>query len=83
MQSGVDARAATVAPPLSLGRVPPRDLDITLTVAIVLALLTAVGVRISSAKAERERAAAFAMAVERLGNGVRGALSEHVELLER
>lgn len=80
---GPRSHAASAAPPLSLGRVPPRDLYITLTVAIVLALLTAVGVRISSAEAERERAAAFAMAVERLGNGVRGAFSEHVELLER
>lgn len=75
---------APIAPSLdSLNRIPPRDIYITLTVAVVLALLTALGVRLSSAEAERERAESFALSVERLGNGVRGALSEHVELVER
>jgi two-component system sensor kinase FixL len=80
---GPRVHAAITSSPDSLNRIPPRDIYITLTVAVVLALLTAVGVRISSAEAERERAESFAMSVERLGNGVRGALSEHVELVER
>lgn len=63
--------------------IPPRDLYLTVAVAVLLALLTAVLVRIASNEAERERATNFGMAVERIGNAVRSALSDHFELVER
>ncbi len=66
-----------------LKQIPPRDLYLTVAVAVLLALLTAVLVRLASNEAERERAVNFAMAVERIGNAVRGALSDHFELVER
>ena len=67
----------------SSSRTPPRDLFITISVGVVLTILTAVSVQLSSAEAERERALNFALSVERIGNAVRGTMSDHFELVER
>jgi len=68
---------------ISSNRIPQRDLYVTIVVAAVLAFLTVLAVRFSSAEAERERALNFALSVERIGNAVRGSLSNHFELIER
>ena len=67
----------------SLKHIPPRDLYLTVAMAVLLSLLTAVLVRLASNEAERERASDFGMAVERIGNAVRGSMSDHFELVER